>query len=101
MSPTRQAIPSPVGLGGPQKCPPKYPFPFPPNSCWLNAAGLLPLTSSRPGWHLPTRMLAVVPSLSPTPLLPAPHANCGPGVGEGHPCALVPARRAQAPRSYR
>lgn len=78
-----------------------------PNSCWLNAAGLLPLTSSRPGWHLPTRMLAVLPLLSPpTPWLPAPHANCGPGGGEespvpwcqlGGPRPLGPTDKAQDP----
>ena len=42
------------------------------------------------------------PPLPPLPpSLPPPFANGGPGVGEGHPSAFVPARQAQAPRSYR
>lgn len=75
----------------------KTALPVTPNSCWLSAAGLLLLTGSRPGWQLPTRMLAVLPASPSYPLLSVPYANCGPGVGEGHLCALVPGRRAQAP----
>nr|XP_060148787.1 formin-2-like [Globicephala melas] len=52
----------------------------PPLACWLNAAGLLPLTSSRPGWHLPTRMLAVLPS---SPSYPPGSQRPMPTVGLG------------------
>lgn len=93
--------------GGSQKCPLKYLLPFPPNSCWLNAAGLLPLTSSRPGWHLPTRMLAVLPS-SPSypPGSQRPMPTVGLGWGRvtllplcqlGRPRPLGPTDRAQDP----
>lgn len=93
--------------GAPQKCPLKYPLPFPPNSCWLNAAGLLPLTSSRPGWHLPTRMLAVLPS-SPSypPGSQRPMPTVGLGWGRvtpvpwcqlGGPRPLGPTDKAQDP----
>ena len=58
-------------------------------------ARLAPTCSSHPSPASCT-LLSLLP-----PWLTAPYANCGPGVGEGHPCALVPARRAQAPRSYR
>lgn len=67
-APRQKNIPVLLGRGGPQKCPLNSPLPFPPNSCWRRAAGLLPLTSSRPGWHLPTRMLAVLPSSPSHPL---------------------------------
>lgn len=73
----------------------KYPLPLPPNSCWLNATGLLPLTSSRrlaPTWDAGgPALLSLLPPGSQRPM-----PTVGLGWEGSHPCALVPARRAQA-----
>lgn len=82
--------------------PPKISPPLSPQQllaqcCWPAAPHQLPARLA------PTHQDAGSPALLSLlpPWLPAPYANCGPGVGEGHPSAFVPARQAQAPRSYR
>lgn len=99
----------PKSLGHPKSCwaggstemPPEMSPPLPPNSCWLNAAGLLPL-NQLPARLAPAHQDAGSPALrSSCP--PAPSAPCQLWAlgGGGSPSAVEPARQAQAPPSYR
>lgn len=104
----------PKSLGHPKSCwaggstemPPEMSPPLPPNSCWLNAAGLLPL-NQLPARLAPTHQDAGSPALrSSCP--PAPSAPCQlwalggggspvPWSQPGRPRPLRPTERAQDP----